>query len=209
MRRAILLLSAVLVAATPLWAENNIPEGAQWMPGEVLFKLKQTAYESSTYKPTLAATGRTGIATIDAALERLAVSNVALVFRQDVNAAAKSAAGMDRIFIARFTSTESPPEAATRLAAITEIEWAEPNGIGHGDMTPNDPLYNQQWGVRNVSQAVAADGDTVGTLDCDIDANQCWDVQTVRSRSCSRCSTRVSTLAIPSSAVERRAVGIT
>jgi hypothetical protein len=31
---------------------------------------------------------------------------------------------------------------------------------------------------HNTGQAVAVDGSSVGTLDCDIDTNQAWDIQT-------------------------------
>jgi len=49
-----------------------------------------------------------------------------------------------------------------------EVEYAEPNYIVHADVIPNDPKFNQLWGMHNTGQ-------TGGTPDADIDGPEAWD----------------------------------
>jgi len=51
------------------------------------------------------------------------------------------------------------------------VEYAEPNLICHLDNIPNDPLFNQQWGLHNTGQSS-------GKVDADIDAPEAWDIAT-------------------------------
>lgn len=167
----------LMFACAPAWAEKNIPD-AEWMPGEIVVKLSASAMSSDAYKPSLASAGRTGIAAVDREMERLATTQIRGLFDLAAHADRKRALGMDRIFHIHYAGSEFPSEAAARLAALPAVEWAEPNVIARGSMTPNDPTYTLQWGLRNRGQAFRGPGDSLGTLDCDIDANQAWDVQT-------------------------------
>jgi len=71
------------------------------------------------------------------------------------------------------------PENLTLTAALdllrnnAQVEYAEPNYIYNigAPTTPNDPLFNELWGLHNTGQ-------TGGTLDADIDAPQAWDIRT-------------------------------
>jgi len=51
------------------------------------------------------------------------------------------------------------------------IKYAEFNYIVNIDKIPNDPQYDQLWGLNNV-------GITGGTIDADIDAPEAWDIST-------------------------------
>ncbi len=51
------------------------------------------------------------------------------------------------------------------------VLYAEPNYIIRLDATPNDPSYNQLWGLNNTGQSG-------GTVDADIDAPEAWDLST-------------------------------
>jgi subtilisin family serine protease len=54
-----------------------------------------------------------------------------------------------------------------------------PDTVGRGGATPDDPDYFRQWGLRNVGQDYAPEGQGfVGTVDADIDANLAWDYST-------------------------------
>lgn len=55
----------------------------------------------------------------------------------------------------------------TTLNQNSNIEFAEPNGIVSAFRSPNDKLYNQQWGLNNVGQKA-------GTYGVDIDAEKAW-----------------------------------
>ncbi|MBI5739319.1 MAG: S8 family serine peptidase [Nitrospirae bacterium] len=52
-----------------------------------------------------------------------------------------------------------------------QIEYAEPNYVVHALKTPDDPSFNQLWGLHNTGQ-------TGGTQDSDIDAPEAWDFTT-------------------------------
>jgi len=51
------------------------------------------------------------------------------------------------------------------------VEYAEPNYRRHLHVIPNDPFFNELWGMHNTGQ-------TSGTVDADIDAPEAWDVAT-------------------------------
>lgn len=52
-----------------------------------------------------------------------------------------------------------------------EVEYVEPNYIVRAVATPDDPQFNQLWGLNNTGQ-------TGGTEDADIDAPEAWDIHT-------------------------------
>ncbi|MHB8895612.1 MAG: S8 family serine peptidase [Candidatus Geothermincolia bacterium] len=56
------------------------------------------------------------------------------------------------------------PEMVSRLSADPSVEYAEPNYVDHIAMTPNDPLYPDQWHM----QGFASGG---------IDATAAWDTE--------------------------------
>lgn len=60
---------------------------------------------------------------------------------------------------------------ADQLRSDPRVEYIEPNYIYRASGTPNDPRYNELWGMNNTGQ-------TGGTNDADIDAPEAWDTQT-------------------------------
>ncbi|MDP9491856.1 MAG: S8 family serine peptidase, partial [Actinomycetota bacterium] len=62
-----------------------------------------------------------------------------------------------------------------RLRSDPRVVYAEPNYRLSALATPNDPSFNQLWGLVNTGQTV--DGVT-GTPDADIDADAAWNVAT-------------------------------
>jgi serine protease len=55
-----------------------------------------------------------------------------------------------------FTYAEVPldadvPALAAALAARPEIEYAEPDALHHGEVTPTDPSYARQWHMRAIN----------------------------------------------------------
>ncbi|MDH5218273.1 MAG: S8 family serine peptidase, partial [Gammaproteobacteria bacterium] len=57
------------------------------------------------------------------------------------------------------------------LARDPNVAFAEPNYIVTTDALPNDPRFNQQYGLNNTGQSG-------GVVDADIDAPEAWDIQT-------------------------------
>ena len=63
------------------------------------------------------------------------------------------------------------PAAIKFYSRQDAVEYAEPNYIVSADVIPNDPQFNNLWGLHNTGQ-------TGGTPDADIDAPEAWDITT-------------------------------
>jgi subtilisin family serine protease/PKD repeat protein len=68
-------------------------------------------------------------------------------------------------------TTDSMVMSLNALSAERDVLYAEPNYIYTAAGLPNDPLFNELWGMHNTGQ-------TGGTDDSDIDAPEAWDVFT-------------------------------
>jgi len=62
-------------------------------------------------------------------------------------------------------------QAVQALSRNPNVRYAEPNYILYADLEPNDPLFDDLWGLHNTGQ-------TGGTPDADIDAPEAWDIAT-------------------------------
>ncbi|HEX6208641.1 MAG TPA: S8 family serine peptidase [Actinomycetota bacterium] len=71
--------------------------------------------------------------------------------------------------LVRFPGQGRPPEVAARVAADVAVRAAEPNFLWYPDQVPNDPEFDELWGLHN-------DGQTGGEEDADIDAPEGWAV---------------------------------
>jgi subtilisin family serine protease len=63
--------------------------------------------------------------------------------------------------------------AARALARNPNVEFAEPNGIAHALVTPNDTRFTSLWGLHNTGQKV---NNAIGLADADIDAPEGWNL---------------------------------
>lgn len=70
---------------------------------------------------------------------------------------------------------QSVAMALQQLRAAPEVESAEPNFLATLHETPNDPRFNNQWGLENTGQSG-------GLADADIDAAAAWDMSTGSGR---------------------------
>ncbi len=68
------------------------------------------------------------------------------------------------------------PALLAILAARSDLDYAEPNYIVGALTDPNDPLWPQLWGLRNVGQAV--NGDAAGLAGSDIRVSEAWNLST-------------------------------
>lgn len=135
------------IAAPPSSSPGNAPFKIQvdHVPGEVLVKFRN--------KPLANVANET--AAIHATLGTRAVTTLPFIHIQRVR-------GL------RGQSTEALMQA---YASRADVEYVEPNIIFHTQVTPNDPLFAELWGMNNVGQ-------TGGTPDADIDGPEAWDRQT-------------------------------
>ena len=68
-------------------------------------------------------------------------------------------------------SSTTTQDMITKLKADPNVASVSPNYIRHIDLDPNDPNFNQLWGMNNTGQ-------TGGVVDSDIDAVEAWDIAT-------------------------------
>jgi subtilisin family serine protease len=74
--------------------------------------------------------------------------------------------GLDRIYRLHLPAGSDIEAIVESLADLPEVEFAEPDYFLHPDATfPNDPLFPQQWGLHQAS-------------DADVDAPEAWDIRT-------------------------------
>ena len=70
----------------------------------------------------------------------------------------------------KVASAAYPPNVVAAYKNEPTVEYAELNYLVHTVLTPNDPSFNQQWGLNNTGQ-------TGGIPDSDIDAPEAWDLE--------------------------------
>ena len=61
------------------------------------------------------------------------------------------------------------------LAARADVEYAEPNYVAYGGLTPNDAQYPELWGLKNTGQNILG---VNGTPGADVSAEGAWDLST-------------------------------
>jgi len=66
---------------------------------------------------------------------------------------------------------DDPATAKSDLAGNRQVTFVEPNYLLRADKLPNDPFFNEQWGLRNTGQLG-------GNAGGDIAATTAWDVST-------------------------------
>src|SRR5688572_17254623 len=68
------------------------------------------------------------------------------------------------------------PQAVTLLSADPGVELAEPNYLSRPlAVIPNDPLFPQQWGLRNTGQPNFFPGGPAGIPGADLHLTTAWD----------------------------------
>ena len=73
--------------------------------------------------------------------------------------------------LVRVPQDSSPATAQAALERAPGVLYSEPNFVRSLQATPDDPYYGLLWGLHNTGQSL-------GTVDADIDAPEAWDVTT-------------------------------
>ncbi|MEW6416694.1 MAG: S8 family serine peptidase [Nitrospirota bacterium] len=98
--------------------------------------------------------------------------NIQAVFHDSSKAKVKKHFKKTRIYLVELQEGMSVEEAIKLYKKNPDVEYAEPNYILYAlDVFPNDPSFNNLWGLHNTGQ-------TGGTIDADIDAPDAWQVTT-------------------------------
>jgi hypothetical protein len=166
MRRLLFVLTATLLIAPAVLAaatHDSIPDiEVSW----ILVKLNQRletktpadTYELNTPSPALnLVIAEEGIVSIDDALP--------VSIRAPKNPRALARHGLDRIYRFHVPNGADPHELIARFSSLPEVEYAEPDYILRPFETPDDPLFEFQWGLHQDS-------------DADVDAPEAWDIST-------------------------------
>jgi thermitase len=69
-------------------------------------------------------------------------------------------------------------ETVSAWKSIPFVAYAEPNYIVHASITPNDPLFNQQYALSNAGGTLPLPGSPIGTAGADIKATAGWEEST-------------------------------
>jgi hypothetical protein len=76
------------------------------------------------------------------------------------------------LYLVLLPEALSVPEAIALLEATPGVRYAVPDHhVAERQTTPNDPQFNQQYGLRNTGQSG-------GTVDADVDGPEAWDLGT-------------------------------
>ncbi len=158
-------------SASPL---TKTKENSLYLHDKIIIKLKDAA--------SLAKGARSfGISGVDRLLKSYSVTSVKPMFSLPMNNTKPVAAGIDRIFVAQYTSPIDAFELAKELSQYDEVEYAEPWFIYPVDNVttcrPNDTNRSKQWALDKMSAdsayCYASGSDTVviGIIDTGVQ----WD----------------------------------
>lgn len=160
------------------------------IPGEVIVQLRtDTAAALPVSVPAGPPRGLQGTATnfgvseLDAVLADIGTTSITAVHApappraERGSAVAAGFTPVNSTFKVRFDPGQMVEAAVSRLAAVGEVEVAEPNRYREACVIPNDPSYPQQWGLAKINCPVAWDRTTgsanvtVAVVDTGVDLN--------------------------------------
>ena len=146
--RSIIVKAATFIATLSLTIAAQAGSPAESVPGEYIVRLKkQTINVNSTQR-----------------------------ISQKLGAFVKSTIPSLNIVVVKMPVVQTTDSVIKTLNQNSIVEFSEPNYIYRANKTPNDPMYGQLWGMKNIGQA-DSDGQ-VGVAGVDIDAEAAWEITT-------------------------------
>jgi thermitase len=146
--RSLIVKAATLIAISALTIAAQAGPQIESVPGEYVVRLKkQTINVNSVQK-----------------------------ISQKLGAYVKSTIPSLNVIVVKMPVVQTTDSVVKTLNQNSIVEYSEPNFIYHANKTPNDPMYGQLWGMKNIGQA-DSDGQ-VGMAGVDIDAEAAWDITT-------------------------------
>lgn len=146
--RACVSIAAGLLVSTAAFAAKKVTKEFEAVPGEYIVKFK------SNYSI------RTNFYNLN----------------NELGAYVKSTIPGQNIVVVKRPTFELQSSAIDQLKNNPNVEVVEPNYIYRINKTPNDPMLDQLWGMKNIGQKDASNN--AGVAGVDIGAEQAWDIQT-------------------------------
>ena len=175
-----LVLMICLLAALPQasrTAVNPAQTKSYRAPGEIIVKLKEPALDlaAGNYDEQLMLVARS-VGEAGRGVQLSAVESLAPPTTNRAVSEIISRRGLDRTFVLKYAPDTDIDSLIASLSANEQVEYAEPNyRIKPASFIPDDPDFEQQWGLRNLGEGV---DNNASTLDADIKALQAWEITT-------------------------------
>ncbi len=159
LRGLTLLLTLLLLIVLPrarVTAVSPAQPRQDRAPGEIIIKLKESARDftaENSYEQLMLVARNVGeeAAGLSASrVEPLAPLTIGGEAREII-----SRRGLDRIFVLKYAPDTDADSLIAELSANEQVEYAHPNyRIKPASIIPDDPVFEQQWGLRNLGIGV-------------------------------------------------------
>jgi subtilisin family serine protease len=127
----------------------------EFVPGEFIVKFKEVPISSLS---------------VDYLNEKYQVKAIENIFKNNKDTT------LDNIYSFYVSEDADILSIVEDYNSLDNVEYAEPNYIGHILGVPNDEYFPIQWGLENTGQIIF--GDKAGSSGADICATEAWDIET-------------------------------
>ena len=158
-----------------------------YRPGQVIVKFKDSSAATLGHKSGVRRFRSAGVTAVDRTLAALGVTEVENLMpltgtaplRRSMpafNGRPVEAHDMGKAYL--LTLSADVAEAVSKLAALPDVEFAEPNYTVHAleAEVPDDPFYNQQWGLQQINmyslwgeEVLSKEGPVIAIIDTGVD----------------------------------------
>lgn len=158
-----------------------------YRPGQVIVKFKDSSAATLGHKSGARRFRSAGVTAVDRTLAALGVSEVENLMpltgtaplRRSMpafNGRPVEARDMGKAYL--LTLSADVAEAVSKLSALPDVEFAEPNYTVHAleAEVPDDPFYNQQWGLQQINmyslwgeEVISKEGPVIAIIDTGVD----------------------------------------
>ena len=164
---------------------DRAPAVPEYAPGRVLVTLTPQGAKRAMQAQAMASGERasavTGLNELDATLQLVGMQRMTRPYQPQKDPQLAHILGVDRRFIFEGDPSVDAMEAARKLAADPNVESATVDWRAFPTVSPNDPIYPDQWGHNNTGQMLSYDwgsythtGPPVGTPGFDSHAEEAW-----------------------------------
>ena len=177
MRRIFILF--FVMAGVYGFAQPQLQE-AESVPDEFVIRLRANDVNQVNMRSAQRLANQIGLASIDDISQEVRALEVNYALRQDFsNPDVARDLDLNRYFVVKVPTGSDMEEVMAKYLALKEVELVEANYIARKHVSPNDPLYGEQWGLNNTGNAKEYNSSNlVGTPGSDINVEQAWDIHT-------------------------------